>query len=199
VVSAFPTEPEPWIAAGRFFDRRRLPTGTEVTVAATNNLLLDLSQLRATGLQFDERFGLSGGSDMLLTRQLSRAGGRMVWCAEAVVTDVVPADRLTRTWVLHRAFRSGNTYARTSVALADGRVGRLAVRTRVLAEGGVRLAGGGLRMLLGVVGGSLARRAGGRRTVARGAGMVAGAVGVVHVEYDRSGRGRVRESRLVNR
>ena len=37
--------------AGRFFNRRRLPTGTEVDVAATNNLLLDLIQLHELGLR----------------------------------------------------------------------------------------------------------------------------------------------------
>jgi hypothetical protein len=41
VVSRFAVPLEPWVGAGGFFDRRRLPTGTDVTVAATNNLLLD--------------------------------------------------------------------------------------------------------------------------------------------------------------
>ena len=35
VISDYEAEPEPWIAAGGFFDRRRLPTGTVVDVAAT--------------------------------------------------------------------------------------------------------------------------------------------------------------------
>ncbi|WNB85075.1 glycosyltransferase [Cellulomonas sp. ATA003] len=61
VVSRYERDPEPWIVDGRFFDRRRLPTGTELQVAATNNLLIDLRQLRAIDLRFDERFGLSGG------------------------------------------------------------------------------------------------------------------------------------------
>ena len=36
----------PWMRAGAFFVRRRLPTGTRVDVAATNNLLLDLDVVR---------------------------------------------------------------------------------------------------------------------------------------------------------
>ncbi|CAJ0557430.1 unnamed protein product, partial [Mesorhabditis spiculigera] len=88
VVSAFAAPLDPWIADGGFFDRRRLPTGTEVRVAATNNLLLDLRLVRSISLQFDERFSASGGSDSLFTRRYTGAGFTLVWCDEAVVTDV---------------------------------------------------------------------------------------------------------------
>jgi len=197
VVSEYVHEPDAWVRAGRFFDRRRLRTGTVTDVAATNNLLLDVTRLRALGLRFDEAFGLSGGSDMLLTRQLAAAGGRLVWCDEAVVVDVVPPDRVTRTWVLARAFRSGNTWARTSLVLARGPRGRAAVRVRLTAQGAVRVVAGAARAAVGTV----ARRAGhdarGRRTVARGAGMLAGAYGTVYVEYARDGRRTVREGRVA--
>lgn len=188
VVSEYAAKPDAWVTAGRFFDRRRLATGTVTDVAATNNLLLDLHRLEELGLRFDERFGLSGGSDMLLTRQLAHAGGRIVWCDEAVVVDVVPASRVTRDWVLKRAFRSGNTWSRTSVVLADGRLGRAKVRARLTAQGAVRAAGGAARIGVGTVTRSLSLRARGRRTLARGAGMLAGAYGTVYVEYARDGR-----------
>ena len=92
-MSRFAETPDPWIAAGRFFDRRRLPTGTDLEVAATNNLLLDLAVVRRLGLRFDAAFGLSGGSDTLFTRELVASGERMVWCDEAIVYDIVPTDR----------------------------------------------------------------------------------------------------------
>ena len=38
----FAHKPESWIITGACFERRRLPTGSLVDVAATNNLLLDL-------------------------------------------------------------------------------------------------------------------------------------------------------------
>ena len=90
VVSTYPSDPEPWISEGGFFDRRRLPTGTIIDVAATNNLLLDLDTVRRLELSFNEEFGATGGSDTLFTRQLHRGGGLMLWCDEAIVTDVVP-------------------------------------------------------------------------------------------------------------
>ena len=76
-------ELDPWIAAGGFFARRSLPTGSAVTVAATSNLLLDLGQVRDLGVRFDPALGAGGGEDTLFTRSLARSGGRLVWCDEA--------------------------------------------------------------------------------------------------------------------
>lgn len=185
VVSRYEVEPDPWVRDGRFFDRRRLPTGTVVDVAATNNLLLDLRHPVLAELRFDEAFGLTGGSDTLYTRALVRRGGRMVWCDEAVVLDVVPAARVTRTWVLRRAFRSGNSWSRVALALAAGPGERAKVRAVCTARGAVRCVGGAARWLVGGLTASRAHRAKGRRSLMRGAGMIAGAWGSVYAEYRR--------------
>lgn len=185
VVSEYDVEPDAWVAAGRFFDRRRLPTGTEVDVAATNNLLLDLEQIHRLNLRFDEKFGASGGSDTLFTRQLVRAGARMIWCDEAVVVDKVPAARVTRDWVLRRAFRSGNSWTRTSLELSPAGPRQWATRAQTLVVGTVRIAAGLAGLVVGSVTGRLGRRVRGMRTIARGAGMAAGSFGYVYLEYRR--------------
>lgn len=185
VVSVYDQEPDPWVTAGRFFDRRRLPTGTLVDVAATNNLLLDLRQIASLGLSFDERFGLSGGSDTLFTRALVRAGGRMVWCDEAVVVDVVPAARVTRQWVLRRAFRSGNGWSRTCLELADSRYETARERMVLTGRGLLRAVTGAGQSCLGLLVFRKSWQARGARTFARGIGMVSGAYGYVYVEYRR--------------
>ncbi|MGY3317952.1 succinoglycan biosynthesis protein ExoM [Arthrobacter sp. TE12231] len=185
VISEYEHEPEPWIEAGNFFHRRRLATGTRLDVAATNNLLVDLRQVRALRLSFDERFGLSGGSDTLFTRQLVQRGGAMLWCDEAVVVDRVPSSRLTRSWVLRRALRSGNSAARVSLELAAGAAARLAARGVSAGSGSIRLAGGTAQLAAGLVSGSSRHQARGMRTAARGLGMAAGAFGYVYSEYRR--------------
>jgi succinoglycan biosynthesis protein ExoM len=185
VVSEYEHEPEPWIEAGGFFRRRRLATGSRLDVAATNNLLLDLRQVWALQLRFDERFGLSGGSDTLFTRQLVQRGGTMLWCDEAVVVDRVPATRLTRDWVLRRALRSGNSAARVDLELAGTPAARLTARGAALASGSIRLLGGSARLSAGIVTGSPAQKARGMRTAARGLGMASGAFGYVYSEYRR--------------
>jgi glycosyltransferase involved in cell wall biosynthesis len=183
VISTYAQEPEPWIAAGRFFDRRRLPTGTEITVAATNNLLLDVQQLG--GLRFDLDFGITGGSDTLFTRQIHRRGGRLVWCDEARVLDVVPATRLTRRWVLRKALRTGNSWSRVTLALEPSAARRLGSRAVLTAQGLVRIAGGLARLLVGAATRSMGQRARGARTLARGLGMTGGAWGHTVTEYHR--------------
>lgn len=186
VISEFSEEPGPWILGGGFFTRRRMPTGTPVTVAATNNLLLDLREVKRLGLRFDADFGLSGGSDTLFTRTLAASGARLVWCDDAIVYDVVPPGRLTRAWVLQRYFRSGNSWSRTSVVLTRSRIDRLLTRVRLTASGGVRILGGTATWLWGAASRSTAKHAGGLRTLNRGMGMVAGAWGHVYSEYRRA-------------
>jgi succinoglycan biosynthesis protein ExoM len=185
VVSTFAVEPGTWIGQGGFFTRRRLPTETQVSVAATNNLLLDLRWVNRLDLRFDLAFGATGGSDTLFARQLHRAGGRIVWCDEAVVTDVVPPSRATRGWVLRRALRSGNSWSRVAVALEEGAGSRIRRRVQLSAAGMARVVGGGARILLGVLARSTRHRAAGAKTLARGVGMASGAWGYTYAEYRR--------------
>jgi len=185
VVSEFSEDPEPWITAGRFFVRRRLPTGTELTVAATNNLLIDMAQLKRHGVRFDPVFGLSGGSDTLFTRALVRCGAHLVWCDEAIVYDRVPTSRLTREWVLRRARRSGNSASRVALVLAGSVGARAGVRIGYAARGVVRIAGGTARRVVAAVTRSAAQDARGRRSTERGIGMVSGVLGHVVYEYRR--------------
>jgi hypothetical protein len=188
VVSTFAVALDPWVVAGRFFDRRRLATGSLVEVAATNNLLLDLHRVRSCGVRFDEAFGLSGGSDTLFVRSLVQVAGPLVWCAEAPVTDVVPPARCTRGWVTRRAFRMGNSWSRTGLALERTRGNRLRCRIRLTAGGAARLTVGLVRLLAGTVMPDVGRRACGTRTLLRGMGMLAGAWGYTYVEYRRRSR-----------
>ncbi|MFM9919177.1 glycosyltransferase family 2 protein [Lacisediminihabitans sp. H27-G8] len=185
VVSVFDEAPDPWVEAGQFFRRPNMPSGTEVEVAATGNLLLDLNRLRVHRVRFDNRFGLTGGEDTLFSRQLVEAGGRIVWCNESEATDFVPASRASRSWVLRRARRSSNT--RTTIDLYVAKTGaeRLAVRARALVGGPVRIATGTLRFAAGLAIRSLHHQARGLRLANRGIGMIAAATGTVYEEYRR--------------
>jgi succinoglycan biosynthesis protein ExoM len=186
VASRFTGELDPWIEAGGFFTRRRLETGAEVSVAATNNLLLQVRSVQDRGLRFDPQLGLIGGEDTLFTRQLTGTGGRIVWCAqEALVHDIVPADRMTRRWVLRRAFRMGGSASRVEVRLAGSFRARTLARWRQLLLGASRLGAGVLRFGLGVLTASPGKRAAGARNLARGLGLVTGVFGFEYREYHR--------------
>ncbi|RBY86142.1 glycosyltransferase family 2 protein [Blastococcus sp. TF02A-26] len=188
----------PWVVAGGLWDRPRMPTGTPVPVAATGNLLLDLEQVRASGTRFESALGLGGGEDNLFSRSLVAAGRQLVWCDESVAVDRVPAERLTRRWLLTRAWSHGNTAALVELRLAGGAGARLRVRARALGGGLLRLGGGAARWTLGAAVRSDRHQARGARAAFRGAGMVGGALGVVYEEYARQGR-RWRLARVAAR
>jgi len=179
--------PDPWLVAAGIFIRKEYPDGTEMPAAGTGNLLLDLEQVRELDLRFDDRFGLTGGSDTLFTRRLVASGRRIVYAAGAGVFDKVPAGRMTREWGRQRYFRVGNTWSRTSVELSRGPVDRALVRLRLTALGLARTGYGTLRAGLGLVTGDLGNRARGERAMVRGLGMVTGAWGRAYVEYRRPG------------
>jgi hypothetical protein len=185
VVPEFESAPDEWITGGEFFVRPRWPTGTIRDVGPTSNILLDLSQVRPLGLRFDGALGLTGGEDTLFTATITRSGGQIVWCDEAVVYDLVPRERLTREWVLRRRYRFGTTRSLVALRLEENSLRRGLLRFRLTARGLVRVAGGGLRIVVGMVTGSTPRRARGARTLAQGAGLVAGSWGSAYEAYAR--------------
>lgn len=184
VIPRYEHTPDPWIEAGGFFVRKHYPTGTLRPAAATNNLLLDLRELRALGLRFNEDFGATGGEDTLLTRSLVAAGKKLVWCDEAICTDLVPAERATRPWVLRRARSHANTSVRVELALQEGKAQRALVRARAGVGGILRAGVGVARQSLGTVARRQTDQARGARLRERGIGMLAGALGQRgHQEY----------------
>lgn len=180
-----PAPVDPWIAGSGVFDRPRMPTGTRIGGAGAGNLLLDLSRVRALGLRFDERLGLTGGEDTLFTHALTRAGEEIRWCDEAEATELVPADRLTRRWVLRRCFRSGSSWSRAELLLADGPAERTRLRATVLARAAVRLAQAAGSWLAATGTGRLSDRGRAAATLASYAGLATGAFGYVLGEYAR--------------
>jgi succinoglycan biosynthesis protein ExoM len=109
-----------WVVRGQFFDRGRFTTGTELPYARTGNLLLDACFLKASGLRFDERFGLTGGEDTVLTLKLKKLGARIVWADNAPVRESVPSNRATVSYILRRSFVGGNNWTRIECLLNPG-------------------------------------------------------------------------------
>ena len=179
------SSPPEFVRAGGFFVRRQHPTGTELPAAPSGNLLLDLTQVRALGVAFEPRLGLRGGEDTLFTRQLVQRGGRIVFCQEAAIYDLVPDDRNTREWVLQHVWHHGTNHSHVELWMADDGWARLLTRARLVIGGAARAGVGGLRAAAGALTGSVEREAKGLRLMWRGRGMISGAVGSVRPEYQR--------------
>jgi succinoglycan biosynthesis protein ExoM len=62
------------------------------------------------GLRFRQELGRTGGEDTVFFAALHRAGGKITYAPEAIVTEAVPATRAAFWWLLKCRFRSGQTH-----------------------------------------------------------------------------------------
>jgi succinoglycan biosynthesis protein ExoM len=113
-------------------------------------------------------------------------GGELRWCDEAEAVESVPADRVTREWVLRRCFRSAGSWSRAEVALAPGATGRLRTRAGILAKAVARLSLAAAALTAAAVRRDATARGAAVGTLASYAGLAVGALGFVPGEYGRA-------------
>ena len=179
------TPPSPWIVAGQFFERRQPETGTPLNVAASGNMLIDVSEVRRLGVQFDRELGLHGGSDTLFSQDVHRGGGRLIACREGAIYDLVPADHSNRRWALQRAWHLGQSRSFMALYGEKDRRRRWRVRVRLMLGGLARFGQGTVQAGLGLLLRSDRLHARGLRWVHRSRGVMAGAVGGATPKYPR--------------
>ena len=92
-----------------FFQRKELETGSELHMCRTNNVLVPVSVFKEHQLKFDESRPFAGGTDSKLFREAKALGVPLIYCAEAVVFENVPLERLSYRWLSKRYFRVGLT------------------------------------------------------------------------------------------
>ena len=100
-----------WIIKGKFFAPPRWETGTRVSVAFTNNVLVKAEIFRSLNPVFDNRFALSGGEDAYLFLSLNKKGSKIIWADDAIMYDGIPASRTTVKWILLRGYRTWSDYS----------------------------------------------------------------------------------------
>jgi glycosyltransferase involved in cell wall biosynthesis len=179
-VVTFDRPPPRWVVDGGFFEYPRFTSGETFpfSFARTSGVLIRRAALPDGTAVFDERFRLSGGSDLHLFSRMHKAGHRFVWVDEAVVEETVPASRATVTWLVRRSYRFGTTGSLTLVAEGASPLRRL---RRVVGSVGFTAATAARQLGTG----------GGSRVIAMrillkfsyGAGLAAGALGLHYDEY----------------
>ena len=108
VIPIYAKNPAAWLTEGRFFSRKRWPTGTALSYAYTHNAIFKGTVASNAG-GFDPFWGLKGGEDRDFFFRACKAGGKVIYCDEAVVREYVPADRMCWQWLMQRSFRTGIT------------------------------------------------------------------------------------------
>jgi glycosyltransferase involved in cell wall biosynthesis len=178
VLPCFAEPPPAWALQGRFYERPRFPTGHRLDYARTSNVLIASPLLAAHPGPFDTRFGLTGGDDTHFFMRAHLAGARIVWADDAIVTETVPASRVTPVWLARRAFRNGSTLSLCLRYLRDSPWRRL----RRIGHGALRIAQGLALLASSPVGGRATAIRGVQRA-ALGAGLIAGLFGRSLDEY----------------
>jgi len=107
----FEFDPPGWVKKGKFFDRPTFDTGYRVNwdEARTGNVLFKRDILNAVDIPFRSEFA-TAGEDVDFFRRMMEKGRAFVWCNEAVVHEVVPASRCTRSYLLKRALLRGSNF-----------------------------------------------------------------------------------------
>jgi len=178
VQPVFESEPAPWVVQGRFYERPRFATGTEIGYARTSNVLIARHLLPPKGHAFNEAMGLNGGDDTHFFMRARMHGARIVWADDAWVSEVVPDSRVSTRWLLRREYRRGNTLSLCLRDLEDSpwrRVRRVGNAVLQVLRGVASLIGAPVRGRHHAVKGL--------QSCAFGAGLVTGLTGRTYEEY----------------
>jgi succinoglycan biosynthesis protein ExoM len=87
--------------------------GDMIATGYTCNVLMRMASFQ--GLRFDPDLGRTGGEDDVFFSAAVRNGARIAYAPDAVVYDPVPSSRANLRWLALRAFRNGQTHARTVI------------------------------------------------------------------------------------
>jgi hypothetical protein len=109
-----------------------------------------MSTVSRLGMRFDPAFDRTGGEDTVFFVQLAQRGATLVWVGAAVVHETPDPERLSLSYVLRRAYRTGAV-----TVVVERTVGTAPPVRRALRRTG-RVGRGLLRVVRGAVAGDQA-------------------------------------------
>jgi succinoglycan biosynthesis protein ExoM len=100
-----------WMRQEEFHSSMPVWSGDEIATGGCGNVLMWRTAPAFAGLRFRTDLGKTGGEDTAFFSALHKAGGRMAYAQEALVTEDVPPERASLSWLIKRRFRYGQTHA----------------------------------------------------------------------------------------
>ncbi len=153
-----------WVKRGKFFEPKKWSTGDLGYCAATNNVMMRKTIAKA--FRFDPRFNPTGGEDTEFFMRVHRAGHKIVWAMEALVTETISSERANLRWILNRSRSEANRHTRSCLRSQPG----MATRAKRLLIACMGFLGGACMLPLMLFG---------RHYAARGLGLIFRALGTL--------------------
>lgn len=113
----FEKEPPKWVVKGKLCERESHQTGLilkNYQDTRTGNVLLNKKLFEDKKNLFNPEFGRTGGEDVDFFKRMIKKGHKFVWCDEAPVYELVPAERWKRIFMLRRALLRGKVSFKSS-------------------------------------------------------------------------------------
>ena len=107
-----------WMRDGDFHSTKPVWVAGEIITGYTCNVLFRRAAPALNGRRFRLDLG-AGGEDTIFFSAAHRAGGKIDYAANALVTEAVAVDRANLAWLLRRRFRVGQTHG--LLLLEDGK------------------------------------------------------------------------------
>jgi GT2 family glycosyltransferase len=113
VIYDFPADSSDSLQSAPMFNVPKYKAGYVDRLRGSGNCLLATSLLQTMMPQpFDEKFGLSGSEDVDFFERCARLGAKSAWAPDALVFETVPPERLSRDWLLNRAYSTAHSEVR---------------------------------------------------------------------------------------
>lgn len=110
VIVHYPDSAPEWIIAGDLFGKDTHAHESLQKKGATSNALLKASWVRDQKIRFDPFFGKSGGEDTDFFHRIYKAGGKLIYDANAIVEEIVEPHRLNLEYIKKQNIRIGQTH-----------------------------------------------------------------------------------------
>lgn len=127
VQAVYGDESPRWMRERDFHSTRPVWVNGEIVTGYSCNVLFRRDSTAARNLRFRPELGRSGGEDTVFFSALHRAGGKIAFAPDALLTEAVPPERARFGWLARRRFRSGQTHA---LLLLEEKGGHMGTRLR---------------------------------------------------------------------